>query len=198
VKVFDKAKIRREIERDRRAAQHRHVSELRALISLAILARRERRHEIRTQCATARRKLRQQCALRQERAKLEGAARIAQRKRELRDEKHTERLLRSADRRLLKGSVRSTRAERRHESDDEVRGNIPRELVAAFDKHKKQIRGTQRRTRTEAFLQWAEENAGEVYALQNEQADRDIVTMVKQHNREARKVGRAQLAEVPF
>lgn len=97
---LNKKKLRREIERDRREKQHRRVLELRALISLAVLKRREQRAGIRLQCRTARVKLREQCALRQERAKLEGARAIEERRRELHEERSTERLLRSADRRV--------------------------------------------------------------------------------------------------
>lgn len=199
---LNKKKLRRELERDRREKQHRRVLELRALISLAVLKRREQRAGIRLQCRTARVKLREQCALRQERAKLEGARAIEERRRELHEERATERLLRSADRRVA--VKRSSSKERRQESDDEVRANIARDLVPAFDKYKRQIKGTVRKTRTEAFLQWAEENPGEIYALQNEQADREIAEMVAEHNREARKVhrrpisARKMLADVPF
>lgn len=196
--ALDKKKLRKEIERDRRAKQRLRVAELRAQIKLAQLARRTRTGEIRTQCARARVKLREQCQLRAARAKVEGAAEIKRRRGELHEEQHTERLLRSADRRVLKGSVRSTSGEKRQESDDEVRQNIPENLVPAFNKFRRQIKGSARMSRTEAFLHWAEENPDVIYALQNEQAERDIRRMVREHNKAARSIGRAELSEVPF
>ena len=56
---------------------------------------------------------------------------------------------------------RSTAAERRSESDDEVRGNIPPELVGLFDKVRRSIKAGPRETRTEAFLRYAEEHPSE-------------------------------------
>lgn len=195
---FDKKRLRREIEADRRNAQRDKVRELRARIQLARLERKAKVSAIRSQCAVAREKLRALCLTRRERAALEGARLIEQRKAELGEEQALEKLVRSADRRGRKGGVRSTAAERASESDDEVRANIPRELVPAFDKNKRYIKGTPRKTRTEAFLQWAEENPAEIWALQNEQAEREIREMVREHNRHARAVGAAELDDVPF
>jgi hypothetical protein len=56
---------------------------------------------------------------------------------------------------------RATTAERRSESDDEVRGNLPAELVGLFDKVKRSIKAGPRETRTEAFLKYAEEHPSE-------------------------------------
>jgi hypothetical protein len=195
---FDKKRLRREIEADRRNAQRDKVRELRARIQLARLERKAKVSAIRSQCAIAREKLRALCLTRRERAALEGARLVEQRKAELGEEQGLEKLVRSADRRGHKGGVRSTAAERASESDDEVRANIPSELIPAFDKNRRYIKGTPRKTRTEAFLQWAEENPAEIWALQNEQAEREIRAMVREHNRHARAVGAAELDDVPF
>jgi hypothetical protein len=72
---------------------------------------------------------------------------------------------------------RSTAAERRSESDDEVRGNIPPELVHLFNKVRRSIKGNTRKSRTEAFLQYAEENPGEIYAAHEDGADRLIAEL---------------------
>jgi hypothetical protein len=197
-KALDKTKLRKEIEKDRRARQRARVVELRALIKVAIVGRREQRKQIRTQCQTARRRLREQCGVRQERARVEGGKLIAQRRRELHDEQHTEKLLRSADRRHVKTAVRSTALERRQESDDEVRSNLPRELAPVFDKVRRQIKGTVRKSRTEAFLHWAEENPGEVYQIQNTENERELQRMIREHNKTARAVGMADLSDIPF
>lgn len=197
---LDKRRLRREIETDRRKAHQDKVRELRARIQLARLERKSRVSAIRLQCAQARAKLRAICLSRRERAALEGARLVELRKAELGEEYAYEKVIRSADQRgTAKGSVRKvTAAERAAESDDEVRANIPRELVPAFDKHRRQFKETARRTRTEAFLEWAEANPDEIWLLQNEQAEADIKAMVREHNRHARAVGAAELDDVPF
>ena len=61
----------------------------------------------------------------------------------------------------IRRAKQSTVAERRSESDDEVRNNIPSELVGLFEKVKRSIKGGPRETRTEAFLRYAEEHPSE-------------------------------------
>ena len=56
-------------------------------------------------------------------------------------------------------------AEARRESDDKVRGNIPPELVPVFEKVKRQIKGSARISRTEAFLQYVEESPDDVQTI---------------------------------
>ena len=56
---------------------------------------------------------------------------------------------------------RATSAERRAESDDVVRGNLPPELVGLFNRVKRSIKAGPRETRTEAFLRYAEEHPSE-------------------------------------
>jgi len=194
---LNKAALRRDIEKDRRERQRRRVLELRALVALEMLKRQEARATVKLQCRTARVKLREQCAIRAERAKTEGAARIDRARRDVREEKNLERIIRSGDLKVRKRGVRSTARERNAESDDEVRRNIGEEFHLAWEKNKKHIKGTSRMTRTEAFLKWAEENPGEVYALQNEDADAYIRKLVDEHNREARASGLESMA-VPF
>jgi hypothetical protein len=55
-------------------------------------------------------------------------------------------------------------ADRRTESDDEVRANLPPELVAVFEKVKRAIKAGPRRSRTEAFLEWVEANEDQIAA----------------------------------
>jgi hypothetical protein len=75
---------------------------------------------------------------------------------------------------------RSTPKERAQESDDEVRRNLPPELVPVFDSVKKSIRASAGKSRTEAFEEWAEENADEVAARLADQADRETQKMISQ------------------
>jgi hypothetical protein len=59
----------------------------------------------------------------------------------------------------------------RSESDDEVRGNIPPELVYLFERVKRQIKGSDRMSRTEAFLKYAEEHPDEELAALEDRTD---------------------------
>lgn len=56
-------------------------------------------------------------------------------------------------------------AEKRAESNDAVRANIPAELLPAFEKWKHTGKATERTTRTEAFLQWVHDHGGDALRL---------------------------------
>jgi hypothetical protein len=71
------------------------------------------------------------------------------------------------------GLARTTR----QESDDEVRASIPPELVALWERVKRSIKGDERKTRTEAFLQYAEEHPDEEWAALESSVDRAIAEM---------------------
>jgi hypothetical protein len=58
------------------------------------------------------------------------------------------------------GRARDARRERQSESDDEVRRNLLAGMAKVFDKVKRHVKGSERKSRTEAFLEWAEENPG--------------------------------------
>ena len=72
------------------------------------------------------------------------------------------------------------------ESDDTVRGNIPPELVALFDRVKSRIKGSDRMSRTEAFLHYAEEHEGEVLQSIEDKTD----AMLRELEAQARKARR--------
>ena len=110
------------------------------------------------------------------------------------EERYLEKLQRAADRRHQRG-VRSVYRERTSESDDEVLGNIPRGLVKVFDKVRRHIKGSDRKSRTEAFLEWVEENPGEVYAIQERDAEREVRRLGRGQRRMLRTV---HSDEVPF
>ena len=63
------------------------------------------------------------------------------------------------------------------ESDDEVRGNIPPELVALWDRVKRSIKGSDRLSRTEAFLHYAHEHPDEEWSALEDSVDRAIAEM---------------------
>ncbi len=68
-------------------------------------------------------------------------------------------------------------ARTRTETDDEVRGNIPPELVALFERVKRDIRASPRKTRTEAFLEYAEAHPGEEWDALEGAIDREIAEL---------------------
>jgi hypothetical protein len=113
-----------------------------------------------------------------------------------------------ANRQRRKEAPRVTRIERQAESDDEVRSNIPPELIALFERVKRGIKASPRMSRTEAFLHYAEENPDDVLAAVDDKTDALIRELEAQHRDARRSLRQApprrstytpeQLAEVPF
>jgi hypothetical protein len=62
--------------------------------------------------------------------------------------------------------------------------------VPVFDKHRRGIKGSARRSRTEAFLEWAAENPDEVLLVQQAEADKALYELLKQE----RELGRTMRA----
>ena len=99
-----------------------------------------------------------------------------------------------------------TALERRQESDDDVRHNIPDDLAALFDRVKRSIKTSAYQSRTEAFLHYAEEHPGEVVDAQEELSQREIARLIREEAslRHAMRSPRryrpspAELAAVPF
>lgn len=210
-------KVARELARaaakhSKQAARAR-LKDVRKQLAGARVERKERMGAVKQLCRDARAKLRVRIA--QQRAELAAAVRAerqAQRgmcsaSREAAREqtltkvrtlathvtnaKHALRLLQRAPRATTKharGLV--TAAESRAESDHAVRVNLPRELVPVFDRVKREIHGSPRRSRTEAFLEWAEENPARVYEIQHAGHDK----WLREMEREARKLERGELA----
>jgi hypothetical protein len=125
----------------------------------------------------------------------------------LRGERHDQRLIARADK---PARLRSTSHERRQEDDDRVRSNLPAELLPVFERVKRRIKGSARRTRTEEFLEWAQENPDEVLQQQQKEADnylKELLKAEKVQKGNVRKAGRykgteeqlrQRLADVPF
>ena len=84
---------------------------------------------------------------------------------------------RDKDRRKLK----ATRAERRAEGDEEVTSNLPEALIPLWNKVRRGIKGSDRISRTEEFIQYAAENADEVIQAQQEIADRELKAMEREY-----------------
>ncbi len=213
--------------------REKDAAQLRLLRAQIAHARVDRRHKIagaRTQCRTARASLREQqkteraqfvelqraaraderevCSSGKARAKSEGVAGELGAKRTLAEQRKLQRQVRNADKRNV--TVRTTKRERSQEDDDAVRSNLPAELVPVFNVVAKRIKGSARRTRTEAFLEWAEENPDEIIAVQQAEADQYLKDLIKHHRELGRSVRKADryektpeelaelLAEVPF
>ena len=90
---------------------------------------------------------------------------------------------------------------------NEVRSNIPPELVALFERVKRGIKASPRMSRTEAFLHYAEENPDDVLAATEDKTEaliRELEGQYRQARRSLRRPTRPprytpeQLAEVPF
>ena len=99
--------------------------------------------------------------------------------------------------RLQAGQVkRRTAAEGLRESEDAVLRDIPAELHPIWNKVRGRIKGSSRRSRAEAFMQWVEENFGEVVALQQVKQERAMFKQSRMRKTKAEVA--AELASVPF
>lgn len=107
--------------------------------------------------------------------KTEAARTRAERDAEAAHQRTMRRLERHAKERAAGGKAKGPRLararERQQESDDEVRGNIPPELAFLFERVKRQIKGSPRRTRTEEFLDYAHEHPDEELAALEDKTD---------------------------
>lgn len=161
---------------------------------------------LRRELAEARQAARNRCQSAKARIRAEAGGAVEVARRELAEERKTARLLREAERKIRKTArFRSTSVERRAESDDEVRGNIPQELVPVFDKVRRTIHAGPRSSRTEAFVEWAEENSDRVAEMRAQIAEQDFNRLLRQHVAEERasqgarrRPTSAELAAVPF
>jgi hypothetical protein len=187
--ALDRKRLHREIEQERRAKVAQRVSQLGLQLKAARRARRESIERIRLQCRAARERLRTSCGARRERAHREGEEVIQARQREIREERYLDKLQRSGPKSAREpvGRLRNARREREAESDDEVRRNLSPDLASVFNKVRRHIKGSERRSRTEAFLEWVEQNPDEIYAMQEQRAAREIERLVKEYQRETRR-----------
>lgn len=227
--VSERKKLQRELAEHLREKDTAALRLLRAQIGAARVERRSRLIRARMQCRTARESLKERqaaerarlltehrdqrakgktvCELGKEQAKREGLALEHGAKRTLKEERIYQRRIREAGKPV---KVRATARELEQEDDDRVRSNLPPELVPVFEAVRKKIKGSARRTRTEAFLEWAEENPEEILAVQETQAEQYLRGLLKQQRelgRNVRKAGRYKqtpeeleqlLSAVPF
>ena len=200
-----------------RAERPHHVRAARTLCQqhrrLLVRRAKERKGRLLRELADVTRQEREaaraRCVEGKQRARVSALSRLEKAKHEL----HHERAY-QADLRRIEANNRAQRctvgkacsAERRSESDGEVAGNLPPELVPLFERMKRKIKSSTRQSRTEAFLHYAEEHPREVIAAQEHGIDATIRQMEAQHDR-ALKLAKAsprrrytpeELAAVPF
>ena len=142
------------------AARRRAVPTLREAAAMLRAARAEARATCDAGLAKAR-KMKSEAA----RAKAEREAEAAHQRAMRLIERHAKERETGRGPRLAKARVR------REESDDEVRHNIPPELAFLFERVKRQIKGSARRTRTEEFLEYAETHPDEELAALEDKTD---------------------------
>jgi hypothetical protein len=83
-----------------------------------------------------------------------------------------------------RAAPKASRKERQSESDDDVRANIPEELVPLFEKVKRQIKGSARRSRTEEFLDFVHDHPE--MAIDYDEIEDETERMIAQHEAELR------------
>lgn len=79
--------------------------------------------------------------------------------------------------------------EAREESDDEVRRNLPAELVPVFNRVRSTIKPGRRRTRTEAFLEWVHDNPDEAHSIVYDAVERDVERLIREQEAIERRMG---------
>lgn len=173
--------------------------------------RAQERERVNAEVERMRNHARELCELRKRAVQSAGGKVERKARQELTAERMLQRDLKTAaqwEKRTLKATKRQVQAE----SDDEVRGNIDPELVPVFEKVKRSIKGSDRISRTEAFLQWLEENPGDAVAIQQQVADVELKRLLREQRQAETEAKRrrarrykptkaelaAALAEVPF
>ena len=188
-KALDKKWLSKELARDNRRKAREKLAELRVSLRAAREARKGSIRRAKERCRTERLAARERARALRLRglAELREAARLerqtareactvsksAARKKDDVERRRAELAAEAkyqADLRRIERSSASRRREHRHatyierraESDDEVRANIPADLVGLFERVRRSIKASPRMSRTEAFLQYAEEHPEEL------------------------------------
>jgi hypothetical protein len=217
-----RADIMKQIAREHRKTQREQLVQLRGEIRDAKAKRRLAVHDARNRCKTGRlaararaRELRvrllaeMRAAVKAEKeqarascsASLGEAKALGDRLARARAELLAERKFRADMRRIERGNrarakeLRShtKRGQKQGESDDEVRGNIPPELVALFERVKSKVKGSARWSRTEAFLHYAEEHPKEVLEVLEDKTEQ----LIRELEQRERDTARAYRRPVP-
>jgi hypothetical protein len=196
----ERAALLREVEREERAQAKAKLSDLRAELARARVAKKGAMGLARARCIAERKSLRHRAKQRRERliAELRQAVaiekfaareacdrdvsaarelvdRAAGKRAALEHERAFRRQMRVIERNAREREQhvkrRRTRKEAAAESDEEVEGNVSSELVPLWRRVKAGIRGTARMSRTEAFLHYAQEHPGEILEALQDRTD---------------------------
>lgn len=140
------------------------------------------RERVNREVEAMRQQARETCEARKQAIRAAAKSKEERTRETLRAEKALQRELRETERHLKRRekAVALTVAERMRESDDEVERNIEPDLVPIWRKVKRGIKGSERKSRTEAFLQWVEENPGEIARMREKQADVELRALLRE------------------
>lgn len=210
--LTERARIARELRRDLREKDRATLARLRAAIDAARKQRTERTREITRTCKSAREsarewakrarielreriereraELRGSCSARRTRASEEGASAIEAARAELAQARADLSVERAWTRKQAKRPTAQRAARVMSESEEEVLRNIPPDLVPVWHAVKKGIHATARRSRTEAFLEWAHDHPGRVYELLERDAVRHLEALERDERALAREMER--------
>jgi hypothetical protein len=146
--------------------------------------------------------LRGSCHMRVDRARAATAAAIEEARKTAVHLDKLRRVTRTPAQQAAAERARLRMAERISESDDDVRRQLPRALVSAWEKVKAKIKPSKRATRLERFLEWAEEHAGDIARWDAEEAERgypeESEESYAERTRLTARSKRASGDEVPF
>lgn len=201
---------RRELEQDRRKKDSKRLRELGRELRTARARRRERLASIKTNCKACRDRIRVRAAAARKRLS-ESIKRTRVRARELCAQSkatanHEElaniersmaalELERAEQQRLKiwagrKKGARVSKVERAHESDDMVAAEIDDPgLRIVWERVKQKIKAGPRKSRAEAFFEWAAENTADVYRIQEADAYEQLERLEREEARLRRRVG---------
>lgn len=225
--------IRDQLERDLKRKDRETLRRLRENIRNAKKRRQERKREVAASCRASRRAFsarakkareRLNASIRRTRERAKGLCATARGEAQRETLEQIERAVSALDQeRALQRQLRAwtkpkvcpttrTKREARQESDCEVQGNIEEPgLRVVWEQVKGRIKGSARRSRTEAFYEWVAEHPAEVYAIQERDTERAIEALEREEQKMRRELARTQryrkkspeelralLADVPF
>jgi hypothetical protein len=211
-----KRRDRRERERVARKADRERLRQLRAHIRAAAVHARQRRREVILLCKRGRvharqraqelraaacaallasidaerQKSRKACETQTIQARTKNVDSLARAHATFTAEAKHQRTMRVWSKPQRSVVARARRADTIHESDSEVVANIPADLVPVWKAMRTKIKATPRRTRTEAFIEWAHDHPGEVLRIVDAQILKDVDALVAEEARLRREVAK--------
>lgn len=148
------------------------------------------REALNAEIDTLRARERARCAKRREFVKASSGTAAAKRRAALAEQRETHAIERRAELLRKKREGKLTRAEARGESDDEVRQNLEADMVPIFDVVRRQVHARPGRSRTEAFLEWAEGHESEIWEIRDRQAAAQLRALELEHRKAERELAR--------